>query len=309
MDDRLRERSQHRRRHRGRTRRQELLLAVSRSEPSEAPRGHERGRWRQRCVRNVIACWNVGLFDPRIVCVRIPGAKRIRSAVASERHAPRVGALRRLELCGRLVDAPSTAMPRRRRHRLRRRTSCRTGRRPSGRAAIAGPSARRTTSRCRRSSRRGRAAGRCRRASRAGYGAPRPGPARARRSRACPTRRRARRAPAESTLPSRSASRRLPPAAYHASTRATAPTARGVPVPRESTSRMTGQTRISRRSWVAAPFIAATTRRERVLLPTLDPRPEQIDALHRPPRPLVVRARVPAGRLVVPVEDHAGSSG
>ena len=36
---------------------------------------------------SVIACWNVGLFEPRIVLVRIPGANWIRSALASARHA------------------------------------------------------------------------------------------------------------------------------------------------------------------------------------------------------------------------------
>ena len=35
----------------------------------------------------LITCWKVGRFAQRIVSVRIPGAKRMRSFVASARHA------------------------------------------------------------------------------------------------------------------------------------------------------------------------------------------------------------------------------
>ena len=220
----------------------------------------------------------------------MPGLNRIRSAVASARHAEGSRPLARLELGGGLVERGPQRRRARRDVAARRRT-----------AVVNGPATGRARSRrrsfstydhqpCRReppcagrvvdgtsssSSTRGRRA-----------------PGRARRSRSAPRGvedggARTVDLPVEVRVEP-AATGRVPRVERAAA--AVAPRRRRVPC--ASTSRTTGHTRMSRRSCVAAPFIAPTTLASVCFFVRWMPRPEQVDALHRAPRPLVVGRRV-----------------
>jgi hypothetical protein len=252
---------------------------------------------------NVIACWNVGLFEPRIVRVRIPartgsaprrvGAPRRRvGALAPQQPPPPASSAAHSDAAHCATSPPPQNRvwygPATRRPSSERRSFWTYDHQPLYGARAVGESGGSLGTSFASSARARASSTGARTALASGSTGVQHG------------------APGASILPSRSASSRLPPAANQASSCAAAGGARGVPVPRASTSRSTGQTRISRRSWVAAPFIAPTT------LASVCFGRRWMPAQSRSTRctgPHVHSSSAPAypRRLVVPVEDHARS--